>query len=85
MGAHVLTALFAAIAGFLRVIWRAARQLFHEMTGTLFALFAGLAGLTAWREWQKGSARWILAVAVLFTLAMAFFALTSFLRARRVQ
>ena len=85
MGVQVLTALFAAMAGFLRVVWRAARQLFHEMTGTLFAVFAGLAGLTAWREWQKGSARWILAVMILFALAMAFFAVTSFLRARRVR
>jgi FtsH-binding integral membrane protein len=85
MSTQLLRALFAAIAGFLRVVWRAARQLFHEMTGALFALFAALGGVTAWREWQKGSARWILAVAVLFTLAMAFFALTSFLRARRVQ
>jgi len=85
MSTPVLTAFLTAIASFLRVVWRAARQLFHEMMGALFALFAALGGVTAWREWQKGSARWILAVAVLFTLAMAFFALTSFLRARRVR
>ena len=85
MSTPVLTAFLTAITGFLRVVWRAARQLFHEMTGALFTLFAALGGVTAWREWQKGSARWILAVAVLFTLAMAFFALTSFLRARRVR
>ena len=85
MSTQFLPALFAAIASFLRMVWRAARQLFHEMTGTLFTLLAGLAGLTAWREWQKGSARWILAVMILFALAMAFFAVTSFLRARRVR
>ena len=85
MGTQLLRALFAAIAGFLRVVWRAARQLFHEMTGALFALFAALGGVTAWREWQKGSARWIFAVMILFALAMAFFAVTSFLRARRVR
>ena len=85
MGTQFLPALFAAIAGFLRVVWRAARQLFHEVTGALFALFAALGGFTAWREWQKGSARWILAVSILFALAMAAFAVTSFLRAHRVR
>lgn len=83
--AQILAALWAALAGFLRVAGRALRQLFHEATGTLFAVFAALGGVTAWREWQKGSARWILALTVFFTLAMAFFALTSFLRARRVR
>lgn len=85
MSAQVLAALWAALAGFLRVAGRVLRQLFHELAGALFAVFAVLGGITVWREWQKGSARWILSVAVLFTLAMAFFALTSFLRARRVR
>ncbi len=85
MSAQTLAALWAALASFLRVAGRALRQLFHEATGALFAVFAFLGGLTAWREWHKGSARWILAVTVGFTLAMTFFALTSFLRARRVR
>ena len=85
MSAQLLPALLAAVAGFLRVLGRAARQLFHEMTGAFFALFAVLGGVSAWREWQKGSARWILIVTLLFSLAMAFFAVTSFLRAHRAR
>ena len=85
MSGRLLFALLAAFAGFLHAAWRAIRQLIHEMTGALFALFAVLGGISTWREWQKGSALWILAATFLFALTMAFFAVSSFLRARRVR
>lgn len=78
-------ALLRAIRGFLVGAWRIVRQLFHEMTGALFALFAILGGAAAWREWQRGSAAWLVALAVAFTAMMAWFAVASFRDARRVR
>jgi hypothetical protein len=78
-------ALLQAIRDFLFGAWRILRQLFHEMTGAFFALFAVLGGAAVWREWQRGSAMWLVALAVGFTAMMAWFAVTSFRSARRVR
>jgi hypothetical protein len=63
----------------LRVVWRAARQLFHEATGAVFALFALYFASIAWRLWHSRPAAWLLG----FTIVV--FAFTSFRRARRVR
>lgn len=75
-------AAWTAAGGFLRTLLRIARELFHEITGALFAVFAVAGAISAWREWQRGAA-WTVAVAAGFALMMAWFAVTSFLRARR--
>ena len=85
MRTQLLGALGRAADGFLRTLLRIARQLFHETTGTLFLLFAILGATAAWREWQRGSAQWLVAVAITFTLMMAAFAAASFRRVRRVR
>lgn len=70
---------------FLRSVWRIARQLFHEATGSVFFLFALVASYTAWREWHRGAADWRVAVTVGFAFMMAAFGVSSFRSARRVR
>lgn len=82
---RILGALWAGLLAFLRGISRAIRQLFHEVTGTFFALFAVLGALGAWREWRQGSAAWVIALPLLFTMMMGFFAVSAFRSARRVR
>ena len=80
-----LGALWAAIQAFFRSVWRAIRQLFHEITGVFFLLFALIGAAGTWREWHKGTQGWQMAVPVVFTVMMAFFAVSAFLSARRVR
>jgi hypothetical protein len=70
--------------GFFGRLWRAMRQLFHEMTGTMFALLALVTLSSAFRAWQHGVARWIVAVPIVYALLMIYFSVTSFRNARRV-
>ncbi|HEY4837879.1 MAG TPA: hypothetical protein VIH72_04690 [Candidatus Acidoferrales bacterium] len=74
----------AAPKGFFGRLWRALRQLFHEMTGTMFALLALVTLISAFRAWQHGISRWIIAVPIAYALLMIYFSVTSFLSARRV-
>jgi glycerol uptake facilitator-like aquaporin len=69
----------------LRNLWRVARQLFHEATGTFFALFALYGVLAAWRAWRYHPTPWIVAFAITYALMMGVFAFTSFRRARRIR
>jgi hypothetical protein len=85
MRTQLIVALARAAGTFLRSLVRVARQLFHETTGALFFLFAILGATAAWREWQKGSAQWLVGAAIGFTLMMAAFAVVSFRSARRVR
>ena len=82
---RILTALVVALGGFLATLWRVLRQLFHETAGTLFALFALLGGVSAWREWKRGSAAWLIAVAAGFAVMMTAFAFSSFRSAHRLK
>lgn len=85
MSDRLIAALLAALAAMLRSFWRAARQLFHEVTGAFFVLFAAIGALNAWRLWQRGSDFWALGIAAAFTLMMAAFAFAAFRSARRVR
>ena len=85
MRARLWDAILAGAREFLRAGWRAARQVFHETTGALFVLFAAVGAAAAWREWHKGSAPWLIALATGFALMMAAFAGASFRNARRVR
>jgi VIT1/CCC1 family predicted Fe2+/Mn2+ transporter len=71
------------LRGFRR-IWRALRQLFHEMTGAMFAILAFAWLNSALRAWSRDVARWLLAITVAVALLFAFFAVTSFRRARKL-
>lgn len=85
MWTRIILAILAALSGFLRSLWRAARQLFHETAGAFFVLFAVMGASSAWHEWRRGSEEWLIALAVLFTLVMAGFAVASFRSAHRVR
>lgn len=62
-----------------------ARQLFHEVTGAMFAMFSFYGVLAAWRGWHHGQRNWLLAVCMAYAALMAAFATTSFRKARRVR
>lgn len=72
-------------AGFFRLLWRAIRQVFHEVTGTVFLLMALSWSAATVRLWQHGSAKWMLIACGSFGLMMALFGWTSFRSARRVR
>jgi hypothetical protein len=70
--------------GGFRRLWRALRQLFHEIVGAAFAVLA-LGWLnTALRAWTRDAARWLIALPVGVALLFVFFAVTSFRKARRL-
>ena len=77
-----IRALAFASGGFARALQRIARQVFHETIGAMFFFFAVVGGVAAWREWQKGSAQWLVALSIGFALMMAAFAVASFRSAR---
>jgi hypothetical protein len=60
--------LFATMRHSLRVLWRAARELFHEVTGTLFFLIAVSSLNSAWRAWHRGAAQWLVGVSAAFAV-----------------
>ncbi len=69
--------------GFTR-FWRALRELFHELVAAVFAVLA-LAWLNAaFRAWTRDVAPWLIGIAVAVALLFAFFAVTSFRRARKL-
>ena len=82
---RLIGALLVAASSFLRTLGRVALKLFHETTGALFVVLASLGAASAWREWQRGSAEWLIGLAVGFTVVMAGFAVASFRSARRVR
>lgn len=70
---------------FFRILWRAARQLFHETTGTLFFLIALAALQSAWRVWHNGASHWMLGISASYAALMVLFGVLSFRDARRVR
>jgi len=67
--------------GGFRRFWRTLHQLFHEVTGAVFAVLA-LAWLNAaLRAWTRDAARWLVGIAVAVALLFLFFAVTSFRKA----
>jgi hypothetical protein len=70
--------------GGFRRLWRVLKQLFHEMTGAVFAVLA-LAWLnSAARAWTRDVAPWLIAIAAAVAALFVFFAVTSFRRARKL-
>jgi multisubunit Na+/H+ antiporter MnhB subunit len=80
----VTSAATAAQQGGFRRFWRALRQLFHEAIAAVFAVLA-LGWLNAaLRAWTRDVAGWLIGLAVAVAFLFAFFAVTSFRRARRL-
>jgi len=70
--------------GGFRRLWRTLKQLFHEVIGAVFAVLALGWMNAAFRAWSRDVAYWLIAVALCVAALFAFFAVTSFLRARRI-
>jgi cell division protein FtsW (lipid II flippase) len=67
-----------------RRFWRALKQLFYEVVGTLFAVLTLVWLSGAYRAWTRDAAYWLIVVAAAAALLFAFFAVSSFRRARRL-
>jgi hypothetical protein len=70
--------------GRFRRVWRALHQLFLEVMGALFGILAFAWLLAAVRTWSRDSAHGMTALTVGVALLFAFFAITSFWRARKL-
>jgi hypothetical protein len=77
--------LFGAIRHSLRVLWRAGRELFHEVTGALFFMLAFAAFQSAWRAWHRGAGQWLVGVSAGYAVLMILFGVLSFRDSRRVR
>jgi hypothetical protein len=72
--------------GFFRVLWKAMRELFHEITGAVFFLMALSWANATFRLWRHGGApHWAIGLASGFAVMLIAFGLTSFRAARRVR
>jgi hypothetical protein len=76
---------FAAARNFFRVVWRATRELFHEVTGTLFFLIAVSAIQSGWRAWQRGAGHLLVGMDAVYAILMILFGVLSFRDSRRVR
>jgi ABC-type Fe3+ transport system permease subunit len=84
MGTLVSTATAPPQTGGFRRLWRVLKQLFHEMTGAVFAVLA-LAWLnSAVRAWTRDVAHWLIAIPICVAGLFLFFAFSSFQRAKRI-
>ncbi len=84
---RTLRAATGAVRSTARSFGRAANQLWLEVTGTVFLAMAAFGGAAGVREYVKYSAGQTTAgrvvIAICFTLAFAWFGLSSFWKARR--
>jgi glycerol uptake facilitator-like aquaporin len=85
MGFEWIAASWRSARVVFRTLWRVTRQLFHEFTGTMFALFAIYGVMAAWRQWNHTHVRWLVALAVIYSVLMAAFSFIAFRSARRVR
>jgi uncharacterized membrane protein YraQ (UPF0718 family) len=76
---------FATVRQSLRLIWRAARELFHEVAGFIFFVLAVAAVQATWRAWHRGVGRWLVGVTAGYALLMIVFGFLSFRDSRRVR
>ena len=70
--------------GGFRRLWRALRQLFHEVVGAVFAVLAVGWLNAAFRAWTRDASRWLVALAVAVVGLLVFFSVTSFRYARKL-
>jgi hypothetical protein len=77
--------LFATVRHSIRILWRAARELFHEVTGAVFFILALAAVQGAWRAWHRGAGHWLVGMTAVYALLMILFGVMSFRDSRRVR
>jgi hypothetical protein len=78
------TATAPAQQGGFRRLWRVLKQLFHEVTGAIFAILA-LAWLnSALRAWTRDVALWLIGLVLAVAFLFLFFAVTSFRKSRKL-
>ncbi len=77
-------AIWAGSKGFLRAAWVSVRQLFHQVTGVFFLLFAVVGWAALIREWHRWPT-YKLVVAGIFTAVFTLFTIESFFKARRIS
>ena len=77
--------LFATVRHSLRILWRAARELFHEVTGAVFFILALGAVQAILRAWHSRAAHWLIGMVAVYALLMIFFGVMSFRDSRRVR
>jgi len=77
--------LFATVLHSARILWRAVRELFHEVTGAVFLILALAAAQAAWRAWHRGAGRWLIGMTAAYGLLMILFGVLSFRDSRRVR
>jgi hypothetical protein len=71
------------LRGFRR-LWRTIKQIFHEVTGAIFALLAFGWLHSAFRAWTRDVAHWLVLVTIAVAALFVFFAVSSFRRARQL-
>jgi hypothetical protein len=77
--------LFATVRHSIRILWRAARELFHEVTGAVFFILAVAALQAAWRALHRGAGHWLVGMTAGYAVLMIVFGLLSFRDSRRVR
>jgi hypothetical protein len=82
---QLLPVLWRSAKTTLRAFWRITRQVFHEATGALFALFGAYGLLLAWRQWHSRPILWLTGLALGYALLMTAFAVGAFRRAKRLR
>jgi hypothetical protein len=70
--------------GGFRHFWRTLKQMFHEVVAGVFAVLALMWVNSAFRAWTRDTAPWLIGTALAVAAIFIFFAVTSFLRARRL-
>lgn len=85
MSVGYYTALWRAFVVTLGALWRVARQVFHEATGALFAVFALYGAMAVWRQYKSHPVVWLMLFAAAYAIAMGTFAFFAFRRARKVR
>ena len=79
-----LVALWRGVVAFVQVVWRSLVQLFHQVTGVFFFLFAAIGWAALIREWH----RWPphkLVVTGIFTAMFTLFTVQAFVKARSLR
>ena len=67
-----------------RRLWRAMKQVFHEVVGAMFAVLAFGWLNSAFRAWTRDVAHWLIALAVAVAAIFVAFAVSSFRRSRQL-
>lgn len=67
-----------------RRLWRTVKQIFHEVTGAMFAVLAFGWLNSAFRAWTRDVAYWLVALAVGVAAIFVLFAVSSFRRSRQL-